>query len=225
MFLNLDYTYSIFHYLHILAFAVIVGVELPAMYALRLARSPGASESARRLAIRVKRYADAISAVMLVLLLPLGVQIGAKLGVYTVTSDIGLHITWAVGLIWLAIALMSETTGMSKWARRSYATECVLRIVIGLGNIYDAVIGFMGDGLIQTHWLATKVLLLGLILTISGWTRWQTRAVRFAVFDAESGATPESGHLAAILRRAQWGNHSILAMVLIAAFMGSAKPW
>ncbi len=217
-------TYSIFHFLHILAFAVIVGVELPAMYALRLVRAPGASESARCVAIRVKRYADEASSVMLVLLLPLGVHIGAELGAYTATSNV-LYMAFAVGLIWAVLLLMSETTGTSKWARRSYATECVLRIVIGLGNIYDAVIGFMGDGMIQTHWLATKVLLLGLILTVSGWTRWQTRAVRFAVFDAESGATPESGHLVAILRRAQWGNHSILAMVLIAAFMGSAKPW
>ncbi len=217
--------YSTFHFLHILVFAVIAGIELPAMYALRLARSPDSSAAARTMALRVKRYADAASAVMLVLLLPLGVQIGADLGVYTITSNIALPITWAVGLIWLAIAVMSEAAGDSRWARRIYKSECVLRIIIGLGNVYDAVVGFMGAGMIQTHWLATKVLLLGLILVISGWIRWQTQAVRFASLDAASTTTADSERLIAIIRRAQWGSHSILAMVLIAAYLGTAKPW
>lgn len=213
---------SIFHYLHILVFAVIAGVELPAMYALRLARAPGSSEATRVLAVRVKRYADAVSAVMLVLILPLGVQMGATIGIYPVTSPVSLYITWAVGLAWLAIAVLSEVAGGSLWARRIYKTECVLRILIGLGNIYDAVAAFLGGGIIQTNWLAAKVLLLGLILVVSGWVRWQTMAARFA---SPGDAGIESRELVAILRRAQWGSHSILAMVLIAAFMGTAKPW
>ena len=215
--------YSAFHFLHIIVFAVIAGVELPAMYALRLARAPGASEAGRSLALRVKRYADGISAVMLVLMLPLGVQIGAGLGVYTVTSNVGLYVTWAIGLLWLAIAVVSETAGTSRWARRIYKSECVLRIFIGLGNVYDAVVGFVGSGLIQTNWLATKVLLFGLVLVVSGWIRWQTQAVRFG---SRAGDAPlESDELIAMVRRAQWGSHSILAMVLIAAYMGTAKPW
>jgi len=219
--------YSAFHFLHVLVFAVIVGVELPASYALRLARSPASSESARALALRVKRCADATSAVMLVLLLPLGVQIGGQLGVYAITSNVSLYITWAVGLAWLAIAVISEALGDSRWARRIYKSECALRIIIGLGNVYDAVAGFMGDGMIQTHWLAAKVLLLGLILVVSGWIRWQTQAVRFSSFDADAApaTADEPERLIAIIRRAQWGSHSILAMVLIAAYMGVAKSW
>ena len=217
--------YSAFHFLHILVFAVIAGLELPAMHALRLARSPGSSEAARAMALRVKRFADAASAIMLVLILPLGVQIGAQLGVYPVTSNISLYITWAVGMAWLAVAVISEAAGKSRWARRIYKSECVLRIIIGLGNIYDAALGFMGEGIIQTHWLATKVLLLGLVLVVSGLTRWQTQDARFASLDAASANAAESERLTAIIRRAQWGSHSILAMVLIAAYMGTAKPW
>ncbi len=217
--------YSLFHYLHILVFAVIVGVEIPAIHALRMARSPACGAAARIMALRVKRCADMVSAIMLVLLLPLGVQMGAQLGVYTVTSSISLYITWAAGMAWLAIAVISEAAGESKWARRIYKSECVLRIIIGLGNVYDAVLGFMGESIIQTHWMATKVLLLGLVLIASGLTRWQTQAVRFASFDAATAAGAESQRLIAIIRRAQWGSHSILAMVLIAAYMGTAKPW
>lgn len=217
--------YGIFNFLHVLVFAVIVGIELPALYALRMARAPAGNDATRSMALRVKRYADAISAIMLVLLLPLGVQIGTELGVYTLTSSAWLYATWLVGLVWLAIAVMSEAAGTSKWARRIYKSECVLRIIIGLGNVYDAVVGFMGDGMIQGHWLAAKVLLFGLILVVSGWIRWQTQAVRFASFDAASGKAADSERLIAIVRRAQWGSHSILAMVLIAAYLGTAKPW
>ncbi len=216
---------NIFHYLHVVVFAVIAGIELPAIYALRLARAPGANEATRTMALRVKRYADAISACMLVLLLPLGVQIATYTGVYTLISPGWLYATWVVGLGWLAIAVMSEVTGTSKWAQRIYKSECVLRIIIGLGNVYDAVVGFMGTGMIQTNWLATKVLLFGLILVISGWIRWQTQAVRFASLDANGDSAAETENLIATIRRAQWGSHSILAMVLIAAYMGVAKPW
>ena len=217
--------YGIFNFLHVLVFAVIVGIELPALYALRLAGGPSGSQATRSLAVRVKRYADAVSAIMLVLLLPLGVQIATDLGVYTLMSSSWLIATWVVGLVWLAIALMSELTGASTWAQRIYKSECVLRIVIGLGNVYDAVVGFTGDGMIQTNWLAAKVLLFGLILVVSGWIRWQTRAVRFASVDAAAGTGPDPQLLIATLRRAQCGSHSILAMVLIAAYLGTAKPW
>lgn len=217
--------YGIFNFLHVLVFAVIVGIELPALYALRMAGSPSGNEATRSMAVRVKRYADAVSAIMLVLLLPLGVQIATDLGLYTLTSSGWLIATWIVGLAWLAIALLSELTGNSKWAQRIYNSECVLRIVIGLGNVYDAVVGFGGDGMIQTNWLAAKVLLFGLILVVSGWIRWQTRAVRFAQVDAAAGTGGDSQQLIATIRRAQWGSHSILAMVLIAAYLGTAKPW
>ncbi len=213
---------SVFHFLHILVFAVIAGIELPAMYALRLARAPDSGEVTRTLAVRVKRYSDAISAIMLVLLLPLGVQVATHLGVYALMSPAWLYATWAVGFAWLGIVVLSEVTGTSKLVQRIYKTECVLRIIIGLGHLYDAVVGFIGTGAIQTNWLATKVLLFGLILVVSGWIRWQTRAVRFASSE-DVGA--ESHDLLATLRRAQWGSHSILAMVLIAAYMGTAKPW
>ena len=37
---------SVFRFLHIAVFAVIAGIELPAMYALRLARAPGQPSTA-----------------------------------------------------------------------------------------------------------------------------------------------------------------------------------
>ena len=217
--------YGIFNFLHILVFAVIVGIELPALYALRMARGPAGSEAARAMALRIKRYADATSGLMLILLLPLGVQIANALGVWTLTSDTWLYATWGLGLGWLGIALAAELAGASKWAQRIYKSECVLRVIIGLGNVYDAVSSFAGGGMIQSDWLAAKVLLFGLILVISGWIRWQTQAVRFASFDAGAQTDPGSQQLIDTIRRAQWGSHSILAMALIAAYLGTAKPW
>ncbi len=217
--------YGIFNFLHILVFAVIVGIELPALYALRMARGPAASDAARAMALRIKRCADATSAVMLILLLPLGVQLGNALGVWTLTSNAWLYATWGLGLGWLGMALAAELGAPSKWAQRIYKSECVLRIVIGLGNVYDAFSSFAGASMIQSNWLAAKVLLFGLILVISGWIRWQTKAVRFASFDAAAGTAADPQQLIDTIRRAQWGSHSILAMALIAAYLGTAKPW
>jgi hypothetical protein len=212
---------EIFHYLHVVVFAVIVGIEVPAFYALKLALNKGAETSARALGLKVKRMTDALSGSMMILMLPLGVHIATEIGVYTLMSDSWLYATWIVGLVWFAIALLAEITGRSTLARRLYTTEIVLRIVIGLGNVYDAIVGFMGTGMIQTNWLATKILLFGLILMVSGWVRWQTRALRFADFSSGTDA----GVSDASLKRAQWGTGLIVAMVLVAAWMGTLKTW
>lgn len=215
---------DVFHYLHILVFAIIVGVELPALYAMRLARAPEADASARTLAVRVKRWSDATSALMLVLMLPLGVHIATNIGVYTLMSVSWLYATWIVGLVWLALTLAAQASGNGTAARRLYKSESVVRIIIGLGNVYDAIVGFMGTGMIQTNWLATKILLFGVILVISGVIRWQTQSVRFAEVDATGGYGDAEAHMKT-LRQVQWGSHAILAMVLVAAFMGTVKPW
>lgn len=217
---------EVFHFLHVAVFAVLVGVELPALYALRVAALSAADGGGARLALRIRRWTDELSGLMLILMLPLGVQIATSIGVYTLMSVNWLIATWIVALVWLALAIAGGS-GRSALSRRLYVTEAVVRIIIGLGNIYDAVVGFMGTGMIQTNWLATKILLFGVILVVSGAMRYLTRGFWFADLVPES-AVPGQADIAAVLetqRAMQWGNGAILAMVLVAAWMGVTKPW
>ncbi|NKB44428.1 MAG: hypothetical protein GKS03_09150 [Alphaproteobacteria bacterium] len=213
-------SFEIIHYLHIVAFAVIVGIEVPSVYAVRLSLRTSTPPAARAVAIQVRRWTYAIGGLMLVTFLPFGTSIAIDIGVYTLMSPAWLTATWIVALVWFGFVLAAELTGASIFARRLYTTEIVLRFLIGLGHVYDGIVGFLGTGMILTNWLAAKVVLFGLVLIVSSLIRWQTRTIRFA-----DGATLEDDAAAGQLARAQWGSYLIVAMALVAAWMGTVKPW
>lgn len=220
-------TIDLLHYLHIIAFAVIIGIELPSLYALHVGANPNASAAARTLAIKVRRWTFALGGLVLVSFLPLGVSIAIDLGVYTLMDPVFLTATWIIAAVWLALVVAAEATGASKLARRLYTTEIWTRIIIGLGNVYDGVVGFLGTGMTQTNWLATKLVLFGLVLVVSGVLRWQTRPVRFAALEAglPPGGGADVNALTMTLHNARWMSYAIIVMVLIAGWMGSIKPF
>jgi len=217
---------DLIHFLHIVAFAVIVGIELPSLYAARIAQDISTPAPARLLALQVRRWTYAAGGLVLVTFLPFGVSIAIDLGVYTLMSPSWLTATWIVAVMWFVLVLGTELTGQSGFARRLYAVEIVLRFLIGAGHVYDGIIGLLGTGMIQTNWLAMKVVLFGGILIVSSLLRWQTRPVRFAKLDqsaeADSGLTDD---LTALLKRSQWASVLIVIMALAAAWMGAIKPW
>jgi hypothetical protein len=223
---------EIFHFGHVVAFALIFAVDLPAYYAAKLVAGENTAPELRLLAARVVRWSNVISSGALILLMGWGVEIAVNLGVYRVTQDIAMTITWAIILSWLALWLAAEILGTSALGKRLYTIEIWVRVLIGLGNVYDAIIGFMGTGLIETNWLALKVLLLGLVLVASGVARARLRPVR----EALGRITPMSAQLrnwdmvtgnavSAALKRARPMVHMTLLMVLIAAWMGINKSW
>lgn len=219
--------YDVLHYMHIVAFAVIIGIELPSLYALHVGTDANASAATRTLAIKVRRWTFAVGGLVLMSFLPLGVTIAIELGVYTLMDQAFLTATWVIAAVWLALVMAAEMTGASKLARRLYTTEIWTRIIIGLGNVYDGVVGFLGTGMTQTNWLATKLVLFGLVLVVSGVLRWQTRPVRFAAL--ETGLPPGDGadvaSLTQTLQQARWMSYAIILMVLVAGWMGSIKPF
>ncbi|MDX2142415.1 MAG: hypothetical protein SFV19_03580 [Rhodospirillaceae bacterium] len=220
-----------FHFSHVLAFAVVMAVDLPAFYAVRLATATGANADMKLMAARIARWANALSSAAVALLLPLGVAIAIEIGVYTLTDPAYLTATWIIGLGWFALIIVAEASG-GGLGERLYTIEIWVRALIGLGNIYDAVVGFMGTGMIQTHWLATKVLLLGLILLASAWARAKLRPVRTALkalnpMSAIAGKFDEPTALAvtAALGRVRPAIHATWLMLLIAAWMGINKSF
>jgi hypothetical protein len=220
-----------FHFSHVLAFAVVLAVDLPAFHAVRLAAATGATADMKLMAARIARWANVLSSAGVALLLPLGVAIAIESGVYTLADPAYLTATWIIGLGWLALIVVAEATG-GALGERLYTFEIWVRALIGLGNVYDAVVGFMGTGMIQTRWLATKVLLLGVILLASAWARAKLRPVRAALKAlnpmsalADKFDQPTALAVSAVLARVRPAVHATWLMLLIAAWMGINKSF
>jgi hypothetical protein len=222
-----------FHFAHVFAFALIM-VDMTTFYATRRAAKFGTSPETRILAARTARWSNAFSSFALAALLPLGVELGADLGVYRVTHDIALTVTWIIGLSWLVLVLAADMMSTSKLGHRLYTIEIWVRVIIGLGNIYDALTRFLGaeSTLIETNWLAVKVLVLGVVLVFSGMVRARLRPVRLALAElnplSAQKSTWDDATAAAVMTavgRTRLLVHINFTLVLIAAWMGINKPW
>lgn len=217
---------SAVHFLHVVAFALVVAVDLPAFFAARHAAEPRASAATVVLAARLMRWTTAISGFALVWFMPLGVEMATGVGVYDLKSPSWLTATWAVSLIWVALILGSSGNA------RLVTAEIWIRALIGLGNVYDGLVGFGGEGLVHGDWLALKILLFGIALLASAWVRAKMRPVREALaeinplsaqrstFDQKTAAS-----VAAALAKVRPGVHSIWLACLVAAWMGINKSF
>ena len=217
---------DLFHFLHVAAFALVIAVDLPSFYAVRRAAAPRAPAGAMLLAAQLTRWTTAISGTALTLMLPLGVELGADMGAWRLSSPVWLTITWAVALAWLVLIVVA---GRNK---ALYTAEIWVRVIMGLGNVYDGAIAFDGQHAIATDWLAVKVLLFGVALLASAWVRAKMRPVRAALSEIDPLSAQRStldertaGELADQLRRIRPGVHAIWLAALIAAWMGINKPF
>lgn len=221
------------HFAHVLAFAVVIGVDLPAFYAAKRAADMKATPDVRLLAARIVRWSNMLSSAGIALLLPLGLAIGVNLGVYAASSDSIIGVILALGLAWFVLVVLTEVLGETGLGKKLYTFELWFRGVIGLSCVFDGINGFVSDGSpIETNWLALKVLLLGLVLVASAVIRARLKPVRAALGEIN----PLSAQLSSwdartaqevtdALQRVRPLVHSVFLFVLIAAWMGITKSW
>jgi|GEM_PF-5952676 len=220
------------HFAHVFAFAIIM-VDMTTFYATKRAAKFGTTPETRILAARTARWSNAFSSLALAALLPLGVELGGNLGVYRITHEVALTITWAIGLSWLALVLAADMLSTSKLGHKLYTIEIWVRVLIGLGNIYDGLTALLGGrSPIETNWLAVKVLILGIVLVLSGMVRARLRPVRMALADinplsAQKSTWDEATSKAvmAAVGRTRMLVHINFTLVLVAAWMGINKSW
>ncbi len=219
--------YEFTNFAHIVAFSYILAADLPVYLALRIAMRPNQVSAAGIFAAYVAKWTGAIAGLALIALLPLGVVLGVTLGVYDLADPSWLTATWGVACVWLILFAAAEfLTGT--WGRRLFVSETAFRFLMGLGNIYDGFIGLLGNsGQTNAPWLATKILIYGVVLLLSSLSRWRMRSVRYAVMESNynlSSITPDTEGAFS----ARSIDHTILIttfLVLTAAWLGMSKPY
>ncbi|MBL8629788.1 MAG: hypothetical protein JNM81_09185 [Rhodospirillaceae bacterium] len=222
---------ELIHFLHVVAFALIIGVELPAFYAAKLAAAERMLPESRLMAARIVKWANGFSSLFIILLLPLGVSLGGNLGVYRISNEVAITITWVVGLVWVALLLLANKD--SGLGQKLYGLEIWVRILIGAGNVYDGVNALLGgNSPIQTKWLAVKVLLLGVVMILSALIRKRLRPVRAEIAKINPNSAMTAGWddrtalaMSDTLKTIRPLVHATLLCVLVAAWMGINKSW
>lgn len=217
---SLDY----WRYLHILLFVFWLGADVGVYMVMILIRDGRLSFETRAALIKLAFLVDLFPRASFALFIPVGVQLGHSLGVWTVPLGWRL-MTWLVAIGWagahVLIVAMKGTAFARGLKRANIAFEALAGFAFIAAGGWIAASGDMPD----VPWLALKLILFGLIfwVVLGIDTTFQPFTQLLAM--ARTGSTPDGE--AAVRRSVNltlaW---AMLLYVLIAgiAFLGTVKP-
>lgn len=213
---------------HILVVVYLLGADLGRLYLGRLGAARDTAAPARLAAARGVVWLGSITDAALVLILPVGVSLGAALGVFRVVSPGWLTATWLVSAAWLALSVAATVAaGRPGGGRRLAQADSLFRLVMGAGQVYDGVNALLGTSVaVEARWLGTKLVLFGLLIIGSIPARRAGFAIRasLAQLDAVPGDYAADARLAAACSRLTAPVIAGWLVILAAAWLGVAKP-
>jgi len=221
--------YGLLLFAHVLVVVYLLGADLGRAWLARYGAGAGRTPGERLAAARGVAFLGSVTNTALVLILPVGVGLGGALGAYRISGPSWLVATWLVTAGWLLLSFAAERAATRPGGGRGLeGADMVARFVIGAGNVYDGWMVFAGTSTtVEARWLATKIIAYGLLIIA-------TVPVRRAGFKARRaaaavGAVREdagaSEALGAALGRMPPGIVAGWILVLVAAWMGAAKPF
>jgi hypothetical protein len=220
--------YSLALFAHVVVVVYLLGADLGRAWLARAGGAPGAGSGERLIAARVALGLGTVTNAALVLLLPAGISLAGALGAYRILGPSWLVATWLVAAAWLALSVAADRAATRPGGGRGLeGADMIARFVIGGGHLYDGAIAFAGTSqTVEARWLAAKITIYGLLIIASVPARragFKSRraAAALASSPADTGA---SEALAAALRRLPAPIVAGWILVLVAAWLGAAKP-
>ncbi len=211
--MNID-PYRVVVFLHVLLFAYWLGSDLGVFICGVVARKPGLSPAAQAGLREAGALIDMAPRTCLVLMAPVGLTLASNYG--SPIHGLPLTLVWIAALAWLWLVWEVH------WKQGAPLGQLLWRIDFGVRTVVMA--GFVGFGAwclatggpVAGRWLATKMLLFGLII-LAG------IIVRILLL-APAPATPVPGGRDVRTRIRQvvfviWG------LVAVIAFLGVTKPF
>jgi hypothetical protein len=160
--------YDIWKYLHVLMLVFWVGTDMGVMLCARKSTDSRLSLETRLTLLKTALLIELLPRTMWALALPLGVMLSRGLGLLDI-SDAGIALVWLFTIAWLLISV-----GGAHYSDRpiGQTLAAINRWIIGTIGVVLLAVGlysYATHGPFESHWLAAKVALYGVInLTILG---------------------------------------------------------
>lgn len=215
--------HSLLLFVHVLLFVFWLGTDVGVFLAAKISEKGELGAETRATVLRLGMVLDRLPRSALTLIVPTGLQLAVDTGRLPVGGTV-LAIVWAISLIWLAILWVGFLKPETPTEQRVMLFNVAMNAVLAL-----AVTGYSVYLLTATDvatWLALKILMVGLIF-IAGVTldALFKPAVEAFLEIVTQGASPErDSRYSTAISPVYKVVLSIYALVLIAAYLGVAKP-
>lgn len=202
--------YSIVVFLHVLLFAYWLGSDLGVFVCSMVGRSKNLTDDQRRGLHEAGELIDMAPRTCLVLMVPVGLTLAANYGSPIRGAPI-LTTVWLASLAWLWLVWQVHLQGASSLGRLFWKIDFGVRGLVMAGFVGFGAWCLAMGGPIADAWLATKILLFGLIILCG-------IAVRILLLSSRP-ATPAIGGRIRNVVFVIWG------LVAVTAFIGVTKPF
>jgi hypothetical protein len=217
--------YLVLKWMHILALTYWLGGEWGVFQTAFHILNPHLSLEERRHHLETAYRIDILARLGILLLLPLGFQMGAEIGV----NPFGAWVVpvWIFMLLWMSLTFSAFLTRGTPLGLKLTLWDEKIRYVIIPLLFGTALWSLITGGPLTAHWYAAKVLIYSLLLVIGLLLRFVMRhwGVIFRTL-AETGATPaleqQLAHEGALSRKLAYVYWVGIASV---AFIGVVKPF
>ena len=219
--------YSLLVYAHVICFVYWLGGDLGVYFSANYVANRNLALDERLRFLHLLAIVDMGPRTALILILPLGFQMSAMLGVIELPQSL-LFAIWGASLAWLFLAwtlfFNERNPAMEVWKKvDAYIRMAVIITMAGLG-----VASLVSEGPFLTDWLALKAALYGIVVSLGLYLRtvikdWQKGfgMVRAGGADADAGndLIEQASGKSKIAALTLW------ALVAIIAFLGNVKPF
>ena len=212
-------------FVHILLFCLWLGMDVGVYYCGKFTTRADLTYIERKRFLELLMLLDMGPRTALVLMVPVGGQLGANLGLIPF-SALQLGLLWVVGLAWLAIVwaqyLWPNHTSVPLMASVDYGLRYVAIGAFVFGGLY----AIFADDLVIGAWLRLKLVFYGAVISI-GLILRSTLAPWLLALERinETGGEDGQQQIEAVFQFSGRWAHTLWLLVLAMAFLGTTKPF
>ena len=223
------YSYSLALYGHLLLVVYLLGADIGRLYLARAGAAPATAQSARILAVRGVLWISVVTDIALILIFPAGFELASNLDAYRLPEAGWWRLApWILPALLLLTTLVADRAAARGGGRNAMIIDGIMRGMIGAGQVWDgASVIFLGmTHMVEANWLAAKLSIYGLVLLLSIPLRRSTLHLRRELATLQARIPdPAQPPFVAELRRLQLPIVTSWLLILILAWLGTAKAW
>ncbi|MDB5365159.1 MAG: hypothetical protein JWM77_1086 [Rhodospirillales bacterium] len=212
---------------HVLLLVYWLGGDLGVFYCAGFLIKPELPVATRLTVMKILHFLDQAPRICLVLVLPVGVTLGARAGYLNLDPSL-VALVWVFAAIWLWMVLVLATKARTPLGRRVAKIDLAVRVLVIAALLAVSLSSFAGDGpATGVNWLAAKLLLYALLIVNGLMIRWTFRPFgpAFAALIQNGSSPATEATLARTVHRVRPVVLTLWFLLLVEAYLGLAKPF
>lgn len=221
--MNINF-HDLMAFFHVVLFVYAIGGDIAVYYIGNYITKDELSIE-ERLRVRSMRFLVDMSArTSLVLLLPIGFTLGTTFG--SEIDGASLTIIWMFSFFWLGLIWMVHLKKDTETGELLRKLDLFIRYLLSFVLISLGIFCLITNQIIQSNWLAWKVIIFGLILINGIWIRSIVGRMRFSIKLAQNLETKFEGEQLIKNDQSMLNKAALLIWILVIfmAFLGELKP-